>query len=499
MKKTILYANGMMMLLFVLLFTSFKKPHHHEVKKVNEKQHIANTPPNVVIILMDDMGFGDMECYGGFPYHTPHINKLADDGMRFTNFYVGQAVCSASRCALLTGCYPTRLGISGALMPDSKIALNPKEETIAEVLKAAGYKTGMIGKWHLGSKEPFLPLQQGFDEYLGLPYSNDMWPVDYNGKPLDTSTFRGKYPPLPLIEGNKPIRFIRTLDDQAELTTIYTERAVSFINKNKSHPFFLYLAHSMPHVPIAASSKYKGKSGAGLYGDVMEEVDWSVGEVLKALDKNGLSKNTFVIFTSDNGPWLTFGNHAGSTGGFREGKGTAWEGGLRVPCIMKWPGKIAAGSICNGLTATMDLMPTLVSICNAKLPTKKIDGVNILPLLEQKTDTDPRTDFVYYYDEKNLKAVRSGQWKLVFPCTSRTYNRPGAIGADGYPGKYFDDSVSLALYDLRTDPGEARDVKEMHPEIVQQISLIADKYRKELGDGLTHQEGSEVRPAAKQY
>ena len=381
MKKTILCAKSMMILLFVLLFISFKKPHHHEVKKVNENQHSGNTPPNVVIILMDDMGFGDMECYGGFPYHTPHINKLAVDGMRFTNFYVGQAVCSASRCALLTGCYPTRLGISGALMPDSKIALNPKEETLAEVLKAAGYKTGMIGKWHLGSKEPFLPLQQGFDEYLGLPYSNDMWPVDYNGKPLDTSTFRGKYPPLPLIDGNKPIRFIKTLDDQAELTTLYTERAVSFINKNKSHPFFLYLAHTMPHVPIAASSKYKGKSGAGLYGDVMEEVDWSVGEVLKALEKNGLSKNTFVIFTSDNGPWLTFGNHAGSTGGFREGKGTAWEGGLRVPCIMKWPGKIAAGSICNGLSATMDLMPTLVSICNAKLPAKKIDGVNILPCL----------------------------------------------------------------------------------------------------------------------
>lgn len=499
MKKTIGYANRMMLLLLALLFTSFNKVPQHGKDSVKEKLSTANTPPNVVIILMDDMGFGDMECYGGFPYHTPHINKLAADGMRFTNFYVGQAVCSASRCALLTGCYPTRLGISGALMPHSKIALNPKEETIAEVLKAAGYKTGMIGKWHLGSREPFLPLQQGFDEYLGLPYSNDMWPVDYNGKPLDTSTFRGKYPPLPLIDGNKPIRFIRTLDDQAELTTLYTERAISFINKNKNHPFFLYLAHSMPHVPIAASSKYKGKSGAGLYGDVMEELDWSVGEVLKALDKNGISKNTLVVFTSDNGPWLTFGNHAGSTGGFREGKGTAWEGGLRVPCIMKWPGKIAAGSICNDLTATMDLMPTLVSICHAKLPAKKIDGVNILPLLEQKTDRDPRTDFVYYYDEKNLKAVRSGQWKLVFPCTSRTYNRPGSIGADGYPGKYFEDSVSLALYDLRTDPGEARDVKDMHPDIVQRLSLIADKYRKELGDGLTHQDGSEVRPAAKQY
>ena len=457
----------------------------------------AIDPPNVVIILMDDMGFGDMECYGGFPYHTPNINRLANEGMRFTNFYVGQAVCSASRSALLTGCYPTRIGMSGALNDRSTIALNPAEETIAEVLKARGYKTGMAGKWHMGCRVPFLPLEQGFDEYLGLPYSNDMWPVDYDGKPLDSTNDRGKYPPLPLIEGDKTIRIIKNLDDQSQLTTIYTERAVDFIQRNKTRPFFLYLAHSMPHVPIAVSSKFKGKSGAGLYGDVMEEVDWSVGQVMKTLDENGLTKNTIVIFTSDNGPWLTFGNHAGNTGGLREGKATAWDGGLKVPCIMRWPEKIKAGSICNNLAATMDLMPTLVDICTAKLPSKKIDGVDILPLLLQEPNANPRNNFVYYYDENSLKAVREGQWKLMLPSTSRTYNRPGAIGADGYPGKYFTDTIALSLFDLRADPGEDRDVKEMHPEIVERLTKIADQYRKELGDALTNQKGSEVRPAAK--
>lgn len=454
--------------------------------------------PNVIIILMDDMGYGDLECYGGFPYHTPHINQLAAQGMRFTNFYAGQAVCSASRAALLTGCYPNRIGIHNALMPWSNIALNPDEETIAEVLKTKGYKTGMVGKWHLGQKQPYLPLQQGFDEYLGLPYSNDMWPVNYDGKPVtDPADNKSKYPPLPLYDGNKVVRTINTLDDQAELTTLYTERACSFIKQNKSTPFFLYLAHPMPHVPIAASSKFRGKSGAGLYGDVMEEIDWSVGQIMKTLEQEGLTKNTIVIFTSDNGPWLTFGNHAGNSGGFREGKGTAWEGGLRVPCIISWPGKIAEGSICNNVASNIDFMPTIVNLCKANAPSKKIDGVDIWPLLTQQKDANPRDEFVYYYDVNSLKGVRKGQWKLVFPAISQTYKKATAIGADGWPGKYASDSVRLALYDLRIDPGETLDVKEKHPDIVKQLTDIADKYRRELGDDLTKQQGTEVRPAAK--
>ena len=452
--------------------------------------------PNVVIIFMDDMGYGDLECYGGFPYHTPNINKLAAEGMRFTNFYAAQAVCSASRAALLTGNYPTRISIAGAFNHLSKRALNPDEETIAELLKSKGYKTGMVGKWHLGQRPPFFPLQQGFDEWLGLPYSNDMWPVHYDGKPLDTSTFRGRYPVLPLIDGNEPVRFIKSLEDQSQLTTLYTERAVKFINSNRKSPFFLYLAHSMPHVPIAVSAKFKGKSGAGLFGDVIEEIDWSVGEVMKALDANGLTNNTLVIFTSDNGPWLTYGNHAGNTGGLREGKGTAWDGGLKVPCIMRWPGHIPKGSICNKLSSTIDVLPTLANICDASLPAKKIDGVNIRALLEGK-DTNPRDEFVYYYDENSLKAIRKGQWKLVFPANSQTYNKATAIGKDGFPGTYASGDVGLALYDLRSDPGEAINVKENHEDVVKELSLLADSYRRMLGDGLTKTTGSEVRAPGK--
>jgi arylsulfatase len=266
---------------------------------------------------MDDMGYGDPVCYGGGPYHTPNIDALAASGMRFTQFYAAQAVCSASRSALLTGCYPTRLSMYGAIDHSSKYCLNPDEQTIAEILKDKGYKTGMVGKWHLGHKEPFLPLQQGFDQFYGLPYSNDMWPVNYDGTPItDTANRRSRYPPLPLIEGNKTIKIINGFDGQDQLTTNYTERAVKFIKENKANPFFLYLAHSMVHVPLGASDKFKGKSGAGLFGDIMEEVDWSVGEVVKALKENKLTDNTIVIFTSDNGPWLTFGNNAGNSGGF---------------------------------------------------------------------------------------------------------------------------------------------------------------------------------------
>jgi arylsulfatase A-like enzyme len=487
MTVTVRYIIALALVFTVAFLGSFKKP-------INNKK---GSPPNVILILMDDMGYGDLECYGGFPYHTPSINSLAAGGMRFTNFYAAQGVCSASRSSFLTGCYPNRIGINGALSPYAQIALNPSEQTIASLLKAKGYKTGMIGKWHLGQKAPYLPLSYGFDEYFGLPYSHDYWPVDYDGKPADTSTQRGKWPQLHLIEGNNPGRAITNLDDAATLTTMYTERAVGFINKNKSHPFFLYLAHSMPHVPLAVSGKYKNKSGTGLYGDVMEEVDWSVSEIMKALKANGLTKNTIVIFTSDNGPWLTFGNHAGNSGGFREGKGTAWEGGVRVPFIVSWPEQVKGGAICNNMVASMDILPTLMDICGANQPQKKIDGVNFLPLLKEVPNSNPRDEFVYYYDRCSLKGIRKGQWVLTFPCVSQTYKRASAIGNDGWPGKYASDSVRSALYDLRTDPGETLDVKEKYPEIVQQLSQVADRYREEIGDDLTNHVGTEIRPAAK--
>ena len=454
--------------------------------------------PNVIIIFMDDMGYGDLECYAGTPWHTPNINRLASQGMRFTYFYVAQAVCSASRAALLTGCYSNRVGIHGALAPNSPIALDTSEQTIAEVLKQQGYHTGMAGKWHLGSKKPFLPLQQGFDEYLGLPYSNDMWPVHYDGKPYpDTSSnWRAKYPPLPLIEGNEPVRIIKTLQDQSELTTLYTNKAVNFIKQHQHRPFFLYLAHSMPHVPIAVSGKYAGKSKDGLFGDMMMEIDWSVGEIMKTLDATGLSKNTLVIFTSDNGPWLSYGNHAGGTGGLREGKGTSFEGGIRVPCIMRWPGQIPAGAVCNKMAATIDLLPTIAHICGAPLPHKKIDGVDIKELLMNNPDANPRDELAVYYEVNSLEAIRKGPWKLVFAHKARTYKK-NLPGYDGYPGAQPEIPVPEALYDLRHDPGETLDVQAQFPEVVKSLQALAGKYRQDLGDDLTGQQGTGRRAPAK--
>jgi arylsulfatase A-like enzyme len=449
-------------------------------------QKTAPNKPNVIIILMDDMGYGDPTCYNGLLYQTPHIDQLAAEGMRYTNYYAAQAICTASRASILTGCYPNRLGIHGAFMPWSPIALNPKEETIAGLLKKAGYYTGMVGKWHLGAKAPHLPVHYGFNEYLGLPYSNDMWPMKYDGSPItDTADRRYKFPLLPLLEGDQVVKHIKTLTDQAELTQTYTKRACEFITKNKKHPFFLYMAHSMVHVPIAASAAFLGKSKEGLFGDVMMEVDWSVGKVMETLKKEGLDKNTLVIFVSDNGPWLNFGNHAGNTGGFREGKGTSWEGGQRVPCIMRWPGTIPAGSVCNKMAASMDLLPTLAQICGASLPEQKIDGVNISSLLLNEPDANPRDELAYYYRKNNLEAIRKGQWKLVFPHLSQTYkNSPP--GQNGFPSKTAQVNVPMALYNLRTDPGETLDVQSLHPDVRKQLEVIADRYRKDLGDELTN-------------
>ena len=419
--------------------------------------------------------------------------------MRFTNFLAAQAVCSASRAALMTGCYPNRVGISGALFPNAKVGLNPDETTIAELLKEKGYATGMFGKWHLGDKPEFLPTKQGFDEYVGLPYSNDMWPVHYDGKPIanESDNRKKSFPYLPLLSNNDTIQEIKTLDDQAKLTGIYTERAVNFIKKNKKGPFFIYLPHSMPHVPIAASAKFKGKSNQGTYGDVLLEIDWSVGEIMKALKENGLDKNTVVIFTSDNGPWLNYGNHAGSSGGLREGKGNSFEGGQRVPCIVRWKGVTPEGVVCNKLTSTIDLLPTIANICGAKLPAKKIDGVDILPLLKGNMDATPRKYFYYYYRRNNLEAVRRDDWKLVLPHEGRTYEGQQP-GNDGFPGKAPENHpFPLALYDLRRDPSERYDVKELYPEIVTELQKVADEAREDLGDDLTKREGKNVRPSGR--
>jgi arylsulfatase len=449
--------------------------------------------PNIVLIFADDLGYGDLGSYGASGFATPNLDKLASQGTRFTNFYAAQAVCSASRAGLMTGCYPNRIGISGALMPWSKTGLNPEETTIAEVLKPIGYSTSIVGKWHLGYQEEFLPLQHGFDEYYGLPYSNDMWPVNYDGNPItDSNDFKIKYPVLHLIEGNNMAQPIHNLDDMTALTTLYTEKAVKFIQTQSDKPFFLYLAHSMPHVPLAVSEKFKGKSKQGLFGDVIMELDWSVGEVMKALDENGLSENTIVIFTSDNGPWLSMGNHAGSTGGLREGKGTSYEGGQREPCIVRWPGHTPPGTVCSKLSATIDILPTLASITGAALPAKQIDGVDISALWNGNFQAEPRQVFYYYYGRNNLEAIRMGKWKMVFPHILESYEGTPP-GKDGFPGKKIMRTAELALYDLDRDPGERYNVINQYPEVVDSIQKLADKARQDLGDDLTQSAGKNRR------
>ncbi len=464
-----------------------------------KSEPLEKSLPNIVLIFIDDMGYGDLGCFGATQYSTPNIDKLASTGMRFTNFMSAQAVCSASRAGLLSGCYPNRIGFSGALGPNSSIGINANEELIPELLSIKGYNNAIVGKWHLGDDHQFLPLQNGFQEYFGLPYSNDMWPVNYDGTPVTQENHQrpGNYPPLPLIRGNEKTRVIETLKDQAQLTTLYTEYAVDFINRNKQKPFFLYLAHSMVHVPLAVSDKFKGKSKQGLFGDVVMEIDWSVGEILKTLKKNGLTKNTLVIFTSDNGPWINFGNHAGSTGGLREGKGNSFEGGQREPCIMIWPGHIPEGVICNKLASTIDILPTLAAITRSPLPERKIDGVNILPLLLGDENANPRETFLYYYRKNSLEAVRKGTWKLVFAHPGRTYIgfKPGV---DGFPGKTNENfPFEECLYDLRRDPGERYNVEEYYPEVVTELKKIADDARIDLGDDIQNIKGLNRRESGR--
>jgi arylsulfatase len=462
------------------------------------KSLAGKAAPNIILILMDDMGTGDIGRTAARQYVTPNHNRLANEGMQFTRYYSRQAVSSASRAGLITGCYPNRVGFSGALMPWAVTGINADETTIAEMLKTKGYATSVIGKWHLGHLKEFLPLQHGFDEYYGIPYSNDMWPVDFDGVPIkqkDTTHRLNRYPVLPLIEGNEKVAEVNDLSGQDNLTTDYTERAVQYINNNKDHPFFLYIPHSMVHVPLGVSEKFRGKSKQGMYGDVMMEVDWSIGEIMRALEENGLEDNTLVIFTSDNGPWLNFGNHAGNTGGLREGKGTSWEGGQRVPCIMRWPAVIPAGEICNKLASSIDILPTLAEITGAELPGNKIDGVSLLPLLQNDKEATPRREFYYYYQVNSLEAVQLDYWKLVLPHSGRTYleHEPGN---DGWPGATGTGTVvSQELYDLRRDPGERYDVSEFYPEKVKELEALVEKARADLGDDLTNNPGTGRRKA----
>ena len=449
----------------------------------------AERLPNVIIILTDDQGYGDVGVFGAKNFATPNLDGLARDGAKFTNFHVAQAVCSASRAALLTGCYSNRVGIHGALGPAAMHGLNPSELTIAEMLKARGYATGMAGKWHLGHRAPFLPNRRGFDESFVLPYSNDMWPHHPEAK-------AGTYPKLPLYENGRVIDAEITPEKMRNLTTWYTERAVSFIERNKERPFFFYLAHAMPHVPLAVSDKFKGKSTAGLYGDVIMEIDWSVGEVMRALAKHGLERDTLVIFTSDNGPWLSYGTHAGSAGPLREGKGTSWEGGTRVPCLMRWPGRIPAGTTSDDFVMTIDLLPTLAKLTGAAPPEKPIDGLDIWPLLSRSPGAkNPHEGYGIWYAQNELQSVVSGdgRWKLVLAHRYRTLaGRAG--GRDGRPASYENADVAApALFELSRDLGETTDVAAAHSDVVQRLLAFAEKCRDDLGDSLTKRTGRGTR------
>ncbi len=440
----------------------------------------ADRPPNVVIVFTDDQGYADVGVFGARGFTTPNLDRMAAEGVRFTDFYVAQAVCSASRAGLLTGCYPNRVGILGALNPRAKIGISDREMTLAQLVKQRDYATAIFGKWHLGHHPQFLPARHGFDEYFGLPYSNDMWPRHPTNK---------DFPPLPLIEQDK---VVATMPDQTQLTTWYTERAVRFIDKNRDRPFFLYVAHNMPHVPLHVSDKFKGKSEQGLYGDVIMEIDWSVGQILGALKRNGIDEQTLVLFTSDNGPWLSYGNHAGSAGVLREGKGTSWDGGQREPFIARWPGKIPAGSVCREPAMTIDILPTLAKLIDAPLPRNKIDGLDIWPLLSGQPGAKSPHEAYYFYWGRELQGIRSGRWKLHFPHEYRTLGgKPG--GRDGKPAPYQNARTGLVLYDLDTDPGETVNVAGDHPDVVKRLEALAEQARDDLGDSAMKRKGKGVR------
>jgi arylsulfatase A len=391
--------------------------------------------PNIVFIFCDDLGYGDLGCYGS-SIRTPHIDELAKQGVRFTNLDSADPVCSPSRAALLTGRYPTRVGVPRVLFPQDPDGLSLDETTLARVLKEQGYKTSCIGKWHLGRSDPYLPTSRGFDHYFGIPYSNDM-------------------NPRPLLEDTKVVEEPARLET---LTQRYTEHAVEFIRRSAGSPFFLYMPHTFPHIPLAASDSFRGKSKEGLYGDVVEEIDWSVGEVLRELEQLGLEKDTLVMFSSDNGPW-----YQGSPGRLRGRKGTTYEGGVREPFIARWPGKIPAGRTCHAVASLMDVFPTVSNLCGGTLPPKPLDGIDIWPLLSGEEDEIQREPLLYF-DNWDLQCARWKQWKLhIARHNTEPYDPPPVGGRHNFV------LPRPELYDLSKDPQESYDVAPEYPEMVAEI------------------------------
>lgn len=462
--------------------------------------------PNVILIVADDLGYSDLGCYGSKTIRTPNLDRLAAEGTRFTSFYVAQAVCSASRAALMTGCYPNRVGMQGALNHTSKEGINPDEFLLPELFKQRGYRTAIHGKWHLGTAAMFHPMKHGFDEFWGIPYSND------NSK--FHPSLAAEMPPLPLYDDEK----VEQVDpDQSQFTRRITEKAVSFIRRNEKKPFFLYVPHVMPHVPIFASDRFRGQSPHGLYADVVEELDWSVGMILAAVQQAGVADNTLILFMSDNGPFLSYGNHAGNAAPLREGKLTSYEGGVRVPFIALWPGQVPAGKVNEELFTAMDLMPTFQAWredAEATAPVKTQDGKDVTDLLLGKEGAKSPHEAIATYAGGELQAIRSGEWKLHFAHPYITPHetpgrdgkpsnwenmKPAAITQSGIEGiatrhGYKVAQQPLALYHLKDDIGEHTDVSAAHPDIVERLKKLAEPFRQQLGDSLTQTVGTEVRP-----
>jgi arylsulfatase A-like enzyme len=422
------------------------------------------TKPNFIIILADDMGYGDIGVYGHPTIKTPNLDKMAYEGQKWTNFYVAAPVCTPSRAGLLTGRLPIRSGMCSekkrVLFPNSKGGLPASEITIASVLKTSGYATACIGKWHLGHLPQFSPNAHGFDYYFGIPYSNDMDLNDPSKYMTSVINPKVEYFNVPLMRNSE---IVERPADQTTITKKYTQEAQNFIKQNKDKPFFLYLAQSMPHVPLFRSKEFENKSLRGIYGDVIEELDWSVGEVLATLKQNGLEENTLVIFTSDNGPWLMFNAQGGSAGLLTDGKGGTYEGGMREPAIFSWPGTLKPGVVMD-MATTMDLLPTFSKLANANLPNDRIyDGYDISPVMFG-TGKDPR-NIVYYYRDTKVYAIRVGDYKAHF-ITQIGYGVEGPVAHD-----------TPLLYNLNVDPSEKYDIAANHPEVIAEMKKILEKHQ----------------------
>ena len=446
------------------------------VKKLFPSASLKKRPPNIIVIVADDLGYNDLGCYwkdkgkkGYEKIETPHIDRLAREGIRFTDFHVTSAVCSPSRASILTGCYPQRVGITKVLYPHSRIGLNPSETTIADILKGKNYHTACIGKWHLGVLPEFSPLKYGFDYFYGMPYSNDMHP---------SVLMRNET----VIE--KPVR-------QKELTKEYTDEAIAFIEAQHPEPFFIFLSHTMPHIPLKLDKEFKGTSERKKYGDAIVTIDHYMGKLYKTLEKHHLEDNTLIVFTSDNGPWLIMRNAGGKAYPLRGGKRTIYEGGFRVPCILHWPDVIPKNRVKNAFVTSMDLLPTIAGIVDAPLPVNRIDGKNIISIIDSDNDESPYDAF-YYYTGKRLDAVRSGSWKLVFK-RKLSWDSPYRFVKDKMVSKNRDAIVPEALYNIENDISEKKNRIKEYPEVIRKLKKLAEEARADLGDKRYGIRGENIR------